>query len=400
MHSKSAVTAVAWSPDGTKLVTGSDDGEIVVWSGIDGERISSLAAGQPDGCEYLAWRRDGTRIVAGGKRRFVVVWDGVSEEPLCRSTTPTYDEGNCVWGSDDNRVVCGAKALHFTPFDGDCVSGYTPWREIARGITAVTCSPNGDDIAFSAVEAETPGGAGPFTHRAAPVVCLRRGGEDTTIVVDDLSRHDTLAFSRSGEYLAIGGTGGLLHVWNVFHKTTVFMRRVRGTAITSIAWSPDNNRVAIGTAYGFTRIVSVVPQVDVIPPSLVTYKDTNPRLAIDDGLYLVRDGLHFAVYSDHFAGRVLTVGFLPGRMTIKLDARDLRGPQAYVGTVDGKGEWVADRAMALRDLIEVCRAKIHRPVRERERDHEPGPAEESPPPHSPEDDDDDSVVLVEDDDDE
>ena len=67
------LTCVAWSPDGTRIVSGSYDRSIQIWNAATGEHISSYQ-GHSDEVRTVAWSKDGTRIVSGSADKTAQVW--------------------------------------------------------------------------------------------------------------------------------------------------------------------------------------------------------------------------------------------------------------------------------------------------------------------------------------
>ncbi|MEO0650140.1 MAG: hypothetical protein AAFZ65_05635, partial [Planctomycetota bacterium] len=70
------VYAIAWSPDGQRIATGTSDGTITLWDGADYERIADI--GKHDGFAHdLEWHPDGTRLISGGADGTIFVWDSL-----------------------------------------------------------------------------------------------------------------------------------------------------------------------------------------------------------------------------------------------------------------------------------------------------------------------------------
>ena len=67
-------TAVAWSPDGTRLASAGDDREVRLWDPATGHHLATLT-GHPGGVRAVAWAPDGTRLASAGYDREVRLWD-------------------------------------------------------------------------------------------------------------------------------------------------------------------------------------------------------------------------------------------------------------------------------------------------------------------------------------
>ncbi|KIM56435.1 hypothetical protein SCLCIDRAFT_29581 [Scleroderma citrinum Foug A] len=69
------VTSVAFSPDGTRIVSGSDDRTVRVWDADGGVQIGSPLHGHTSEVMLVAFSSDGTRIVSGSYDSTVRIWD-------------------------------------------------------------------------------------------------------------------------------------------------------------------------------------------------------------------------------------------------------------------------------------------------------------------------------------
>jgi WD40 repeat protein len=75
------VTSVAFSPDGNRIVSGSDDKSVRVWDAKTGEQLRELQ-GHTDSVTSVAFSPDGNRIVSGSDDKSVRVWDAKTGEQL------------------------------------------------------------------------------------------------------------------------------------------------------------------------------------------------------------------------------------------------------------------------------------------------------------------------------
>jgi WD40 repeat protein len=68
-----AVYAAAFSPDGTRIVSGSEDDTARVWDAVSGKELFVLP-GHKDGVSSAAFSPDGARIISGSYDGTVRVW--------------------------------------------------------------------------------------------------------------------------------------------------------------------------------------------------------------------------------------------------------------------------------------------------------------------------------------
>ncbi len=75
-HSAS-VNAVAWSTDGKRIASGSNDGTVQVWDAANGGNVF-IYRGHVGRVNAVAWSPDGKRIASGGSDGTVQVWDAAN----------------------------------------------------------------------------------------------------------------------------------------------------------------------------------------------------------------------------------------------------------------------------------------------------------------------------------
>ncbi len=69
------IRAVAFSPDGTRLVSGSRNWAIKLWDVCSGEEVATLR-GHEGVIRSVAFSPDGTRVVSGSDDGTIKLWDG------------------------------------------------------------------------------------------------------------------------------------------------------------------------------------------------------------------------------------------------------------------------------------------------------------------------------------
>ena len=75
------VNSVAYSPDSTKIISGSGDNTIKIWDANTGECLKTLE-GHSYGVYSVAYSPDGTKIISGSHDKTIKIWDANTGECL------------------------------------------------------------------------------------------------------------------------------------------------------------------------------------------------------------------------------------------------------------------------------------------------------------------------------
>jgi WD40 repeat protein len=67
------VLAVAWSPDGTAIASGDEDGNVYVWDAAE-RRTTFRYTGHQGAVNAVAWSPDGQFLASGSADTTVQVW--------------------------------------------------------------------------------------------------------------------------------------------------------------------------------------------------------------------------------------------------------------------------------------------------------------------------------------
>ena len=93
------VRSVAWSPDGTKLASGSDDKTVRIWEAATDKQLWQLT-GHQNRVISVHFSPDGKRLVSGSWDKTVMVWDPSTGEQLCQLKGHSKDNEECTCKHD------------------------------------------------------------------------------------------------------------------------------------------------------------------------------------------------------------------------------------------------------------------------------------------------------------
>ena len=103
----SPVNCVAFSGDGSCIVSGSDDGSVRVWDALSGVELKVLNS-HTHSVQSVAFSSDGTHIVSGSDDRSVRVWDALSGVELKVLNGHTGYIQSVAFSSDGTHIVSGS----------------------------------------------------------------------------------------------------------------------------------------------------------------------------------------------------------------------------------------------------------------------------------------------------
>jgi WD40 repeat protein len=94
------IRSVSFSPDGTRIVSGSDDETIRLWDAATGQPIGQPLRGHTHSVESVSLSRDGTRIISCSYDGTVRVWYAAIGKSL-----QDYAEEDCLVPSPHNNCI-------------------------------------------------------------------------------------------------------------------------------------------------------------------------------------------------------------------------------------------------------------------------------------------------------
>jgi WD40 repeat protein len=100
------VSAVAWSPDGTLLISAHDQGSLLLWDVASGKQIRTFK-GHEGIVQSLAFSPDGKWLLSGGIDRTVRLWDVETAEE-CGHFGDATDSVKCVAFAPDGRSLAAS----------------------------------------------------------------------------------------------------------------------------------------------------------------------------------------------------------------------------------------------------------------------------------------------------
>jgi eukaryotic-like serine/threonine-protein kinase len=278
--------AVAYSPDGRMVATGSE--EIIVWDAATHAKLARFT--YKDIVTSLVFTSDSRQLISAHGSGAVLVWD-IAEKVLAADFAQHCGPVRAVSFSPDGRSVASASQDHSVIL-WDATSGLK--RAVLLGhqapLVAVAFSRDGQTLASSDMygnailwEAQTQTQLRSFASlRQADTAlgyCATLSPDGrwlaTTFGVYDTSNGRAavkfappeeeraseihgVAFSADGRWLACVATGGYVYLWEVARWRLRQSARTQGNQV-AVGFAPDGHALATGSDSGTIRLWQVEP---------------------------------------------------------------------------------------------------------------------------------------------
>ncbi|MBL0205614.1 MAG: NACHT domain-containing protein [Candidatus Microthrix sp.] len=234
------VWSAGWSPDGTRLVSGSTDGTIRIWDPNERTELGRLE-GHTDRVWSVGWSPDGTRLVSGSTDGTIRIWDPNERTELGRLEGHTGGVWSVGWSPDGTRLVSGSADGTIRVWDPNERTELGRLEGHTGGVRSVGWSPDGTRL----VSGSTDG-------------TIRIWDPDDGTELGRLEGHTggvwSVGWSPDGTRLVSGSDDGTIRVWDPNERTELGRLEGHTGGVWSVGWSPDGTRLVSGSTDGTIRV--------------------------------------------------------------------------------------------------------------------------------------------------
>lgn len=137
--------AIAFSPDGSQIVSGIPNGQLGIWDTTTGRKLRSMQ-GHNASIRCVVFSRDGQRIVSGGDDNTVRVWNAYTGEELRSLHGHTRPVLSVAVSTDMRRIVSGSSDLTMKVWDVRTGERTLTLRGHGEAVHSVAFSPDGTQV--------------------------------------------------------------------------------------------------------------------------------------------------------------------------------------------------------------------------------------------------------------
>ncbi len=266
-------TRVSWSPDGHCIAVGDDmssktslpnHGSVGIWNALTGRKICQVAQAHRTAkssysyCRAIVWAPDSERFATGGTDRVVKVWDAHTGKLLNSLVAHTATVGSLAW-SPDGCWLASADWRH-----GVKIWNAKTWTlqwAMDPPKKALLGSNGGPAIAWSSDSARL---ASRFGHGRLVVwrISTDHPPETDWAAKAHTSRIRSVAWSPDDRRIATLSLDRLLKIWDADSGEELLALDRQLDGAYSVAWSPDGKQLASNWSSGELLIWDASPAMD------------------------------------------------------------------------------------------------------------------------------------------
>ena len=227
------VSSVAFSPDGTCIVSSSIDSTIRLWD-LEGNAIGSPFQGHSYAVLSVAFSPDGQTIVSGSNDRTIRLWD-LEGNPIGK---PFYGHSatvrSVVFSPDGTRIVSGSsdQTLRLWDLEGNPIG--EPFHGHSATVWSVAFSPDGTRVVSGSSDQT-----------------LRLWDLDGNPIGEPFQGHSadvfSVVFSPNGTHIVSGSGDRTIYLWDCSGTPIDEPFRGHSSTVWSVAFSPEGNRIVSGS---------------------------------------------------------------------------------------------------------------------------------------------------------
>ncbi len=238
------ITSVSCSPDGRRMATGNSDHTATVWDTATGKELVTLK-GHNGAVVSVAFSPDGQQVATGCEDATAKVWDAATGKALATLTGHTARVATVVFSPDGRCVATASWDNTARVWDAATGEKMLTLAGHSNAVASVAFCPDGQRIVTGGFDG------------TVRVWEMANGKQSSTF--NDLWSVCSVAFSPDGRRILAGGGDGTARVWEAAGGKTLLTLKGHRHVVCSVAFSPDGQRIVTGSNDGTAKVWRAIP---------------------------------------------------------------------------------------------------------------------------------------------
>ncbi|MCP4345291.1 MAG: PQQ-binding-like beta-propeller repeat protein, partial [Desulfobacterales bacterium] len=236
-----SVSSVSFSPDGTRIASGSDDNTVRLWDVETGKELS-VFKGHSSLVSSVSFSPDGTFITSGSADNTVRLWDVETGKELSAFEGHSSSVSSVSFSPDGRRIASGSHDKTVRLWDVETGKELSVFK--GHSVNSVSFSPDGRRIASGSPD---------------KTVCLRdvETGKELRVFKGHSSYVYSVLFSQDGRFIVSGSHDKTVRLWDVETGKEVIVFKGHLSDVKSVSFSPDGTLIASGSKDNTVRLWDV-----------------------------------------------------------------------------------------------------------------------------------------------
>ena len=223
------VSHAVFSPDGTRIVTASEDNTARIWDAITGQAIETLT-GHTGLVRHATFSPDGTRIVTASSDNTARIWDATTGQPIETLTGHTETVNHAAVSPDGTRIVTASQDKTARIWDATTGQAIGTLTGDTKTVNHAAFSPDGTRI-LTASDDNT----------------ARIWDATTGQPIETLTGHtktvNHAAFSPDGTRILTASEDKTARIWDATTGQAIETLTEHRSGVLHAAFSPDGTRI-------------------------------------------------------------------------------------------------------------------------------------------------------------